>query len=152
MQTHHAGAPLHPHDGEGGVPRPRTVEHGVRAEVHLQRLRLRGHAGADCREKDEHAVRPPPVSEPGPKHRPILKLSRRGKETEMSLSREPLTVDVDVAADVGAAQGVGDLAGDGLREEGVVHDDLVRVSGDLLDDASSLGPPGEDQRKCGGGD
>lgn len=54
-----------------------------------------------------------------------------------------LTVDVNVAADVGAAQRVGDLAGDGLRKEGVVHNDLICVSRDLLDDTSSFCPPGD---------
>lgn len=55
----------------------------------------------------------------------------------------PLTVDVDVAADVSAAKRVGDLAGDGFCEEGVVHDDLICGTRDLLDDTSSFGPPGE---------
>lgn len=55
----------------------------------------------------------------------------------------PLTVDVDVAADVGAAQRVGDLAGDRFREEGVVHNDLICVSRDLLDYTSSFCPPGD---------
>lgn len=58
-----------------------------------------------------------------------------------------LTVDVNVAADVGAAKRVGDLAGHGLCEEGVVHDNLVRVSRDLLDYAPSFGPPGARIRK-----
>lgn len=39
-----------------------------------------------------------------------------------------LTVDVDVAAYVGAAQRVGDLTGDRLSEEGVVHNDLIGVT------------------------
>ena len=63
--------------------------------------------------------------------------------------KEPLTVDVDVAADVGAAKRVGDLAGNRLCEEGVVHNNLVRVSRDLLDYASSFGPPGERIRRRG---
>lgn len=58
-------------------------------------------------------------------------------------NRRPLTVDVHVPADVRAAKSVGDLAGDGFCEEGVVHDDLVCGTGDLLDDTSSFGPPGE---------
>lgn len=58
----------------------------------------------------------------------------------------PLTVDVDVAADVGAAEGVGDLAGDRFGEEGVVHNDLIRVSRDLLDYTSSFCPPGDKNR------
>lgn len=61
--------------------------------------------------------------------------------------KEPLTVDVDVAADVGAAKRVGDLTGNGFRKEGVVHDDLICVSGDLLDYAPSFGPPGETIRR-----
>lgn len=63
------------------------------------------------------------------------------------LLKEPLTVDVNIAADVGAAKWVGNLAGNGFCKEGVVHDDLIRVSGDLLDYASSFGPPGERIRK-----
>lgn len=47
--------------------------------------------------------------------------------------KEPLTVDVNIAADVGAAKRVGNLAGDGFCKEGVVHNNLVRVSRDLLD-------------------
>lgn len=59
------------------------------------------------------------------------------------LLKEPLTVDVNIAADVCAAKRVGNLAGNRLCEEGVVYDNLICVSGDLLDDASSFGPPGE---------
>ena len=59
------------------------------------------------------------------------------------LLKEPLTVDVNIAADVGAAERVGDLTGDGFCKEGVVHNDLIRVSRDLLDYTSSFGPPGE---------
>ena len=58
-----------------------------------------------------------------------------------------LTVNVDVAADVGAAEGVGHLTRDGLGEEGVVHDDLIGVSGHLLDDAAPLRPPDWDWRE-----
>lgn len=64
-----------------------------------------------------------------------------------SIGMQSLTVDVNVAADVGAAEGVGDVAGNGFGEEGVVHDDLVRVSGDLLDYASPFGPPVERMRR-----
>lgn len=39
-----------------------------------------------------------------------------------------LTVDVHIPADVGAAQGVGDLTGNWLGEERVVHDDLIGVT------------------------
>lgn len=56
---------------------------------------------------------------------------------------EPLTVDVNIAADVGAAKRVGNLAGDRFCKEGVVHKNLICVSGDFLDYASSFGPPGE---------
>lgn len=59
------------------------------------------------------------------------------------MSEGELTVDVHVAADVGAAQRVGDLTGNGLCEEGVVHQNLVCVSRDLFDHTSSFGPPGE---------
>lgn len=55
--------------------------------------------------------------------------------------KEPLTVDVNIAADVGAAKRVGNLAGDGLCKEGVVHKNLICVSRDLLDYTSSFGPP-----------
>lgn len=54
---------------------------------------------------------------------------------------EPLTVDVHRAADVGAAQGVGHLAGDGLREVRVVHGGPVHLPRGFLDDLAPLGPP-----------
>lgn len=57
-----------------------------------------------------------------------------------------LTVDVDIAADVGAAQRVGDLTGDRVCKEGVVHNHLICVSRDLLDHTSSFCPPGEKNR------
>lgn len=64
-----------------------------------------------------------------------------------ALLMEPLTVDIHIAADVGAAKRVGNLAGDWFCEEGVVHNHLVRVSRDFLDYAPSFGPPGERIRK-----
>lgn len=54
--------------------------------------------------------------------------------------KEALTVDVNIAADIGAAKRIGNLTGNWFGKEGVVHYDLIRVSGDLLDYASSLGP------------
>lgn len=54
---------------------------------------------------------------------------------------EPLTVDIHRAADVGAAQGVGHFAGDGLREVRVVHGGPVHLPRGLLDDLAPLGPP-----------
>lgn len=61
--------------------------------------------------------------------------------------KEPLTVDVNIAADVCAAKWVGNLAGNRFCKEGVVDDDLVRVSRDLFDYASSFGPSGKRIRK-----
>ena len=46
----------------------------------------------------------------------------------MYLSRSALTVDVHVPADVGVAQRVGDLTGNRLREERVIHNDLIGVT------------------------
>lgn len=63
-------------------------------------------------------------------------------ETHAVVLKEPLTVNINVAADVSAAQRVGDLAGNRFCEEGVVHYDFIRVPGDLLDYTSSFGPPG----------
>lgn len=68
-------------------------------------------------------------------------------ERHAVLHKEPLTIDVNVAADVGAAKRVGNLAGNGFGKEGVVHDNLIRVSRDLLDYAPSFGPPGERIRR-----
>lgn len=42
-----------------------------------------------------------------------------------SSSSRLLTVDIHSPADVGAAQRVGDLTGDGLKEEGVVHNGFM---------------------------
>ena len=70
-------------------------------------------------------------------------------ESSQSLSQgrpEPLTVDVHRAADVGAAQGVGHLAGDGLREVRVVHGGPVHLPRGLLDDLAPLGPPATQAR------
>lgn len=39
-----------------------------------------------------------------------------------------LTVDVHVPADVGVTQRVGDLTGNGLGEERVIHENLVGVA------------------------
>lgn len=64
-------------------------------------------------------------------------------ERHAVLLKEPLTVDVNIAADVGATKRIGNLAGDGLCKEGVVHNNFIRVSRDLLDYTSSFGPPGE---------
>lgn len=52
-------------------------------------------------------------------------------------------MDVNIAADVGAAKRVGNLAGNLLCKEGVVYNNLICVAGDILDYASSFGPPGE---------
>lgn len=46
--SHHSRPPLHPHDGQRGISCPGTVEDGIRAKVHLQGLRFRSHAGANC--------------------------------------------------------------------------------------------------------
>ena len=70
-------------------------------------------------------------------------------ERHAVLLEEPLTVDVDIAADVGAAKRVGNLTGNRFGKEGVVHNNLIRVSGDLLDYTSSFGPPGERIRRHG---
>ncbi len=59
-----------------------------------------------------------------------------------------LTIDIDIAADVGAAERVSDLTGNGLRKEGVVYNNLICVSRDLFDYTSSFGPPGERIRKA----
>lgn len=64
------------------------------------------------------------------------------------LLKEPLTVDVDIAADVCAAKRVGNLAGNRFCKEGVVHNNLICVSRNLLDYTSSFGPPGERIRKA----
>lgn len=66
--------------------------------------------------------------------------------------KERLTVDVNIAADVGAAKRVGNLAGDGFCKEGVVHKDLICVSRDLLDYTSSFGPPEKMIEKAQEGD
>lgn len=58
-----------------------------------------------------------------------------------------LTVDVNIAADVGAAKRIGNLTGNRFCKEGVVHSNLICVSRDLLDYASSFGPPGERIRR-----
>lgn len=68
-------------------------------------------------------------------------------ERHAVLLKEPLTVDVNIAADVGAAKRIGDLAGNRFGKEGVVHNNLICVSRDLLDYASSFGPPGERIRR-----
>lgn len=57
----------------------------------------------------------------------------------------PLTVHVHQRADVGAADVVVHLAGDGLREEGVIHLRVVPVLLGVLDDHPPLGPPGGGQ-------
>lgn len=54
-----------------------------------------------------------------------------------------LTLDVHQGADVGAAHGVGYLAGDGICEVGVVHRHLQAVSVGLRDGDPSFGPPGQ---------
>lgn len=55
--------------------------------------------------------------------------------------RKPPTVNINIATDVGAAQSVGNLAGHGFCKEGVVHNNLICVSRDLVDDIPSFGPP-----------
>lgn len=65
------------------------------------------------------------------------------------LLKEPLTVNINIATNVGAAERVGDLAGNRFCKEGVVHNDLIRVSRDLLDYTSSFGPPGVRIRRQG---
>lgn len=57
-----------------------------------------------------------------------------------------LTVDIHGPADVCAAQRVGDLAGDGLEEEGVIHDGFVEVTGRLLYNLAFFCPPVEEER------
>lgn len=54
-----------------------------------------------------------------------------------------LTLDVHQGADVGAAHGVGHLAGDGICEVGVVHCHLQAVSVGLRDGDPAFGPPGQ---------
>lgn len=64
------------------------------------------------------------------------------KGMHVGLLKEKLTVDINITADVGAAERVGNLAWHRLRKEGVIHDDLVCVPGDLLNYTSPFGPPG----------
>lgn len=54
-----------------------------------------------------------------------------------------LTVDIHTSADIGDAQWVGDLAGNRLSKERVVHDDLIDVAGNFLDHTAALSPPNE---------
>lgn len=48
LRTYHTRAPLHPDDGQGWVACPGTAEDGIRAQIHEQRLGLRGHPGPNC--------------------------------------------------------------------------------------------------------
>ncbi len=52
-----------------------------------------------------------------------------------------LTVDVHIPTDVGAPKRVGDLTGNWLCEERVIHYDLISVSRHFLYHTSSFGPP-----------
>lgn len=61
-----------------------------------------------------------------------------------------LTVDIHGPADVCAAQRVGDLAGDGLEEERVVHDGFVEVTGGFLYNLAFFRPPVEENRASWG--
>lgn len=58
-----------------------------------------------------------------------------------SSSGRLLTIDIYGPADVGAAQRIGDLAGDGLEEEGVIHDGFIEVTGCFLYHLAFLRPP-----------
>lgn len=60
-----------------------------------------------------------------------------------SVEKGTLTVYVNIAADVRAAERVGNLAGYGFSKERVVDNNFICVAGDLLDCTSSFGPPGE---------
>lgn len=68
-------------------------------------------------------------------------------ERHAVLLKEILTVDINITANVGAAKRVGNLAGNRFCKEGVVHNNLICVSRDLLDYTSSFGPPGERIRR-----
>lgn len=64
------------------------------------------------------------------------------KQTHAGFLDEKLTVDINIAADVGAAKRVRNLAGHRLCKEGVVHNNLICVSRNLLDYTSPFSPPG----------
>lgn len=66
-----------------------------------------------------------------------------GSQTE---ANRLLTVDIHSPADVCAAQSVGDLAGDRLEEERVVHDGFVEVTGGFLYNLAFFCPPVEENR------
>lgn len=54
-----------------------------------------------------------------------------------------LTVDVHVAADICTTKRIGDLTGNSICEEGVVHYDFIGVSRDFFNHMTSFGPPKE---------
>lgn len=54
-----------------------------------------------------------------------------------------LTVDVHVAADICTPERVGDLTGNGVCKEGVVHYDFIGVSRDFFNHMTSFCPPVE---------
>lgn len=57
-----------------------------------------------------------------------------------------LTVDVHSPADVCASQCIGDFAGDRLKEEGVIHDGFVEVTGCFFYHLALFCPPIEKER------
>ena len=50
-------------------------------------------------------------------------------------------MDINIAADVGAAESVGNFTGNWFCKEGVVHNNFICLSRDLLYHTSSFGPP-----------
>lgn len=51
-----------------------------------------------------------------------------------------LTVDIYIPADVGVPQCIGDLTGNGLSEERVIHKNLIGVAWHIWDHIASFGP------------
>lgn len=87
--------------------------------------------------------------------RKLTSLSRLFSAALLAPGRQPqagrlLTVDVHGPADVGAAQRIGDLAGDGLKEEGVVYDGFIEVTGRFFYHLAFLCPPVRQERAKGG--
>lgn len=54
--THHAGAPLHPDNGQGWVSGPGAAEDGIGAQIHEQGLGLCCHPGSDCDGRKQEAA------------------------------------------------------------------------------------------------